>query len=62
VELLESPGHIQTSSRREILVWITFQLIGDSVIRVEQESGICSAGMGISYSGDYLHEKLPGQN
>lgn len=39
---------------------ITFELIGDSIIKVEQVSGNCLTGIGVSYSGLYQNsEKVP---
>lgn len=38
--------------------YIEFSLMGDSIIRVDQKTGICSAGMGVVYSGEYKNGKL----
>jgi hypothetical protein len=37
---------------------IEFTLIGDSIIRINQKIGNCSAGMGVFYSGEYKNSKL----
>jgi hypothetical protein len=32
---------------------ITFRLRGDTLVEVDQQSGLCSAGMGVTYTGAY---------
>lgn len=36
---------------------IKFRLMGDSVIAIEQQKGLCYVGMGVWYSGKYKNEK-----
>lgn len=39
---------------------IQFKLIGDSIIAIDQKQGFCSAGMAVTYGGDYKNsKKLP---
>jgi hypothetical protein len=40
---------------------VRFQLLGDSVIVVSQESGNCGSGAGVSFDGRYRNKKLGGQ-
>jgi len=40
---------------------VRFQLLGDSVIVVSQESGNCGAAMGVSFNGRYRNDKLGGK-
>jgi hypothetical protein len=37
---------------------VEFTLLGDSVISVNQKQGVCMAGMGVDYSGQYKNSKL----
>lgn len=34
-----------------------FELLGDSAIILQQEEGLCFAGLGVTYSGIYINEK-----
>lgn len=36
---------------------ITFTLLGDSIITIDQKKGFCFAGMGVEYSGRYKNKK-----
>lgn len=37
---------------------LVFTLMGDSAIDVEQKDGLCFAGLGVTYSGSYINEKM----
>ena len=37
---------------------LEFKLTGDSAITIEQKKGICYAGMGVSYDGQYKNSKI----
>ena len=37
---------------------LEFQLFGDTLIKVTQKKGMCSAGLSVTYSGNYKNSKL----